>query len=622
MFKNIKNLSLKQKLLLPNILFLILLGTVIFFFFGSNTLIKTLSEEQKKSNSSLEYFRNAALSIKAYVNNEIPFPQLEKVYQTLMTELKGDDLSKDFEELWGNVKRIHTLRTRNAEIEGRVNKLTDQSIGLSNDFIKNVSEKLADEKTRSTVSTLERLVIVGASVNTSANYELKVLFAQLKENLDVESKILGFLDTLIKNVEVDIKRVAGTPFAQIPVESKKVILENKTLILEHIKNVSLINEIQANVSTKITKNINLIKTTDLQKTEAFFDKIQTYFRNILIIIILASVIGILISFFTARSISRLLAKVVTKLHDASTQIASASNQVSTAGQTLAEGASDQAASIEETSSSLEEVSSMTKQNAENANEANRIMQGEAAENYGQINSRMEKMQTALSETVAASEETAKIIKTIDEIAFQTNLLALNAAVEAARAGEAGAGFAVVADEVRNLAMRAAEAAKNTSNLIEDANGRINEANQLNQQVVEAITLNGELSGKIGTLIGEIANASTEQSRGIEQINKAVAEMDTVVQQVAANAEESASAAEELTAQTQQMNGMVDDMTRLVGSVSKRDNKKVDSKKAVVARHKDDGHKAPAEKKKQLTLSKAKEVNPEQVIPLDEDFQDF
>jgi methyl-accepting chemotaxis protein len=173
------------------------------------------------------------------------------------------------------------------------------------------------------------------------------------------------------------------------------------------------------------------------------------------------------------------------------------------------------------------------------------------------------MVAAIEAATRTSEETGKIIKTIDEIAFQTNLLALNAAVEAARAGEAGAGFAVVADEVRNLAMRAAEAAKNTSGLIESTVKAIKTGNDLTQVTRQAFEKNLNLTHKVGELVAEIAAASTEQAQGIKQITGAVGDMDKVVQQVAAGAEESASTAEQMSAQAQQMNQIVDELGGLV-----------------------------------------------------------
>ncbi len=234
---------------------------------------------------------------------------------------------------------------------------------------------------------------------------------------------------------------------------------------------------------------------------------------------------------------------------------------------LAEGASEQAATLEETSSALEEMSSMTKQNAENADLADNLTK-EANEIIGRADDSMSRLTASMEEISKTSEETSKIIKTIDEIAFQTNLLALNAAVEAARAGEAGAGFAVVADEVRNLAMRAAEAAKNTAELIEGTVDKIQIGSESVIGTNEEYSKIAQTSKKVNELVGEIAAASKEQSQGIEQVNIAVAEMDKVVQQNAANAEESASASEEMNAGAEQMKAMVEELVTLVGGSAK------------------------------------------------------
>ena len=313
--------------------------------------------------------------------------------------------------------------------------------------------------------------------------------------------------------------------------------------------------------------IELENTLGKEKYDAAIKSFSNVLKIFAIMMILAVALIIVINIFMSRIITRPINRVVAGLTDGADQVAAASSQVASASQSLAEGTSEQAASLEETSSSLEEISSMTKQNADHANQA-KAMMGDARHIVEKVSGHMDEMSKAIVEITKTSEETGKIIKTIDEIAFQTNLLALNAAVEAARAGEAGAGFAVVADEVRNLAMRAAEAAKNTNNLIDNTIKAVKNGNELTRMTQEAFKENIAIAGKIGQLIDEIATASQEQAHGIAQVNTAVTEMDKVTQQQAASAEESASAAEELNAQAEQMKGYVADLGAVVGGTSK------------------------------------------------------
>jgi len=274
------------------------------------------------------------------------------------------------------------------------------------------------------------------------------------------------------------------------------------------------------------------------------------------------VLTMVIVFFLTRSITRPIAGIIKELSGGAEEMSATSGQVTSSSHTMAEGASEQAAAIEETSATMEEMSSMTRQNSENASQADGLMR-ETLMIVKEADEAMGNISQSMGEISAASEETQKIVKTIDEIAFQTNLLALNAAVEAARAGEAGAGFAVVADEVRNLAMRAAEAARNTAALIDDTVVKINNGKTVVKEANESFASVSEASTKIGSLVGEISSASQEQAQGFTQINLAVNEMDTVTQQNAAVAEETAAAAVEMNNQAGVMLAAVDKLRTMV-----------------------------------------------------------
>jgi methyl-accepting chemotaxis protein len=275
-----------------------------------------------------------------------------------------------------------------------------------------------------------------------------------------------------------------------------------------------------------------------------------------------------IAFLLSRHITKSLSAAATRLAQASEQTASASSEIAAGSQSLAQGASEQAASLEETNSSLEEMRSMTRRNADGAREAEKLASS-ARESASRGDSSMQEMSRAIEQIRESADETNKIIKTIDDIAFQTNLLALNAAVEAARAGEAGKGFAVVAEEVRTLAMRSAEAAKTTSDLIRQSVEASVSGESTAKQAASSLTEISEAVVKVNGLIDEIAAASQEQAQGIDQVSKAVSQMDQVTQQNAANAEESAASSQELNHQATVMQDAVDALGKLVGLASTR-----------------------------------------------------
>jgi len=329
--------------------------------------------------------------------------------------------------------------------------------------------------------------------------------------------------------------------------------------------------------------------------------------------------------FFANSIAKPLRHAIQGLTEGADHISSAAHQVANSSQSLAESSSEQAASIEETASSLEVMSNMTKQNANHATEA-RAMMIETKQIVEKVTNHMNDMGVAIEEITKSSEETSKIIKTIDEIAFQTNLLALNAAVEAARAGEAGAGFAVVADEVRNLAMRAADAARNTATLIEGTIQAVSNGSELTNLTREAFADNVEIATKISQLVDEISESSQEQAQGIEQVNNVITQMDEVSQRNAANSEESAAAAEEMNAQALLISSYVDDLVLVSeGETSRR---KHMASAVGKLKHNEVGTRLEKnvmplkQKVKDAASPGPQKLRPEQIIPLDDDFKDF
>ncbi|MDB5046988.1 MAG: methyl-accepting chemotaxis sensory transducer [Fibrobacteres bacterium] len=445
-----------------------------------------------------------------------------------------------------------------------------------------------------------------------------VVAPDVKEKTQIEAEMADMGKKIDKMME-DYKETISDPkeqelFAAIGPAREKFIAARNEAVLPPSRSGKL-NEAMAAFTGRLVPAYQTYidaaeKCVDFNKEDGdrFGKEISTSVSlattGIIIGLLLALAVGSAIGIFLSRSISSALQKVIASLSEGSEQVSSASGQVSQSSQQMAEGASEQASSLEETSASLEEMSSMTKQNSDNAKQAN-VMANDTRQAVEKSRTAMTRMSEAIGQIKNSSDQTAKIVKTIDEIAFQTNLLALNAAVEAARAGDAGKGFAVVAEEVRNLAQRSAEAAKNTSSLIEQSQKNADNGVAVSQEVATILTQIVESVQKLSQLIGEVSSASMEQAKGIEQIGTAVTQMDKLTQSNAANAEESASASEELSAQANELNDMVNVLVGIVtgsteGGARPARSPAVSGKKPGRA----ESHKAPEHKQKPAAKSSA------------------
>jgi methyl-accepting chemotaxis protein len=611
-----------QKLYIPNILYLIIFIAVVVIFFSSSELTRVLSEKQQVLGNLTVGVRNLALNIKAFKNKEITFSELDQQIQNLDSTVKGTDFAEGLAAIRQSVSEYDQLSLEKEKIEKEIESLIQLSIKQSNGYIEQVSNKLADENQRSQVTTLERLVIIGANINTTSNYELQLRFLRLKESLAYKDEILEYIDAVLKNTEKDMKQLEGTPFAQMPVAANEANRKVNDLTLAYINHTEKQDAILNSVFERIKSGTDKVDEVVRTGNEAFFNRINGYFSTIVIVLLAATIIGIVVSIYLARSIARSLNVTISDLTETSDKVAEASGQVSQASQSLAEGTSEQAAALEETSSSLEEMASMTRQNAESANQVNALM-GETRTIVIKAGEAMEQMKSSMDEMSGYGQEIGKIIKTIDEIAFQTNLLALNAAVEAARAGEAGAGFAVVADEVRSLAQRAAEAARNTAELIETTVTKIGDGNELVKKTGDAFDEVVINAAKVADLIGEIAAASSEQAQGIEQVSQAVEQMDSVVQNNAASAEESAGATDELNNQADSLKEAINELLHMVGGQGIQVRSSLKNKNRQTAANVPHGETKiapralpPAKSKKRFTR------NSDEVISMDDEFTDF
>ncbi len=483
-------------------------------------------------------------------------------------ELKAvlDDFTPALEAVLESCKMINRLRR---DLSGNA-EVFNETITVLNEFI--ADKILTRAMEGKDVSSVEQLSILVTGYNES-HLEIRLLIADLGLTFfeqpmpEADHPVLTRLDDLA--LRLRSLKASYDEVAVLGEQLLTIIDRYRELVFQYHEIASTFRERNEALSNLEGRLLGLIQQLDETASEAVVAstasvrQIVSSSMWICLIAFFAAMPLVVLSLFMAFKTGRSLKSIIQGLRSAFHKVDASSSLLLSASNGLAAGSSQQASAIEETSSSLEEMSSMTRQNAENAEKANGLRK-EAWTVKEEAKTVIDRLTRSMEEVSSAGDQTRKIVKTIDEIAFQTNLLALNAAVEAARAGEAGAGFAVVAAEVRNLAVKATEAAKNTADLIEVMVSKVDDGAGYSAQVAEAFNRVSDASSQVGELVAEIAAASNDQADGIAQISKAVSDMDDVVQQNAAGAEESASTSEEMAGQAALLRGYIEDLLLLTG----------------------------------------------------------
>jgi len=530
--------------------------------------------DQKLYDAAMSYNKaaNAALegitkSLNDPNSTDIRIPEItepHKKVKAAFDEVTGYlEITDDYERKYLEVRRQFSDTARKVlgvMAEALAAEIEAFNIELGSDF---TEETMVRRYDRQTSITAVRATIFDSWVFFLQGY-IRDSDELYNNSLAKMEEAKQMMDELIKNTKTTYPKIRqAVEKAQAMVE-KELAPQLKDTLNQQKATVDLAAKRNAAVGILIETGTAMDKEVSkvlMGLTEGIANSVVKAIAAVFIGIAVALVISIIQAIVTTRSIVKPINTIIGNLSASAQEVDSASSQLTGAANTLAGGATENAASLEETSAALEELSSMTGRNSDNAIEANGLMD-QARANVTQAESSMTKVITAMEEISRSGNEIGKIIKTIDEIAFQTNLLALNAAVEAARAGEAGAGFAVVADEVRNLAIRSADAAKTTADLIEATIKNINSGSEMVNATAEAFKVVEANATKVGSLVAEVASASKEQTQGIGQINSAMREMDKVTQANAATAEQSASAASQLSAQAASLLNVVTEINVL------------------------------------------------------------
>jgi len=547
-------------IILTYILLIIIQG--ILFVYGRN-LGNSLSQNINTSADASRQFSEFWTLIDSFISNRTPISEIENKKEFILKNNILLPYKKDIENILQLCTEIEKIRSENLQLKADVRKTAEENILQSDTYINEVVKRLADPSEEGKVTTLEKLVIVGALINTTTNYKLLNIFERLSYDTTAKEEIINFFKALFENVDRDIERLKNTDFAQLPVNAKKAGLLMNDLTVKYIKNLETLDEKISSLNLLGRDILTKIESAPVQLGKESVLKLTGNTRNNIIISTSIILISALIILYVIRKVTKNISEITDSIRESASSVLSGVQELTGGNQILAESTSEQAASIEEITSTLEELSSIGKKNADGSSKANQIIQKELVE-IKKVEESIQSLSTYMKEVENASFETSKVIKTIDEIAFQTNLLALNAAVEAARAGEAGAGFAVVADEVRHLAMKAAEAARLTASLIGQTVDKVKQGSAITNNASENFKKMVEGVIEASNIMEEITNTSASASNGIAQVTKAITEIDKGTQQNAGVAEESSSTAENLKSEVQFLYQTMAKLAQLIG----------------------------------------------------------